>query len=461
MSMPGPLTFNAGLLYDVKSKNQKGALMMNQENIIQRIFGRDAPGAVSPSTEILAGLTTFLTMAYIITVNANILSDAGMDRVALITVTCLVSGIVTIVTGFFTNTPIAMAPGMGLNAFFAYTLVINEKIPWPIALGIVFIAGFVFLILTWVGLRKKLVDAIPPELLCAIAVGIGIFIAFMGVQNMGLVQDDPATLVKGGALTKTVLIGLAGLLTMIFLEIMKIKGSLLIGIFLATLLSIILGETPLPREVVSFKMDISAIFGKLDILGALKLGLIAPIFAMMFIDMFDSIGSLLGLAREADMMDKDGKVPKLDRLLTIDACGTMFGSVCGTSPATTYVESASGIAGGGRTGLTSVTAGLLFLLSIIFVPVLAIVPAYATAPALIMVGFFMMKNIVNIDFKKLEIGFPSFLIIIMIALSYSISKGLAFGFISYTLIKIFTGKLKEIKPALWVVTVLCLLFFIV
>jgi len=434
---------------------------MSQESIIQKIFGRDLPGSVSPSTEILAGLTTFLTMAYIITVNANILSDANMDRVALITITCLVSGIVTIITGIFTNTPIAMAPGMGLNAFFAYTLVINEKISWPIALGIVFIAGFVFLILTWVGLRKKLVEAIPPELLCAIAVGIGIFIAFMGVQNMGLVQDDPVTLVKGGELTKTVLIGLAGLLTMIVLEIMKIKGSLLIGIFLATLLSVIFGETPLPKEVVSFKVDISPIFGKLDILGALKLSLIGPIFAMMFIDMFDSVGSLLGLAREADMVDKDGKVPKLDRLLTIDAAGTMFGAVCGTSPATTYIESASGIASGGRTGLTSVTTGLLFLLAIIFVPVLVIVPKYATAPALMMVGFYMMKNIINIDFKKMEIGFPSFLIIIMIALSYSISKGLAFGFISYTLIKLFMGKLKEIKPALWVVTVLCLLFFIV
>ncbi|MGD2085074.1 MAG: NCS2 family permease [Candidatus Aminicenantes bacterium] len=433
---------------------------MNQERFFKRLFGKNRP-TFSAATEIIAGITTFLTMAYIIFVNPDILSAAGMDKTALIVITCLVSGIVTIVTGIFTNTPIAMAPGMGLNAFFAYTLVANEGIDWRVALGIVFIAGFVFLILTGVGLRKKLVDAIPGELLSAIAVGIGIFIAFMGLQNIGLIQDDPATLVKGGALTKTVLIGLAGLLTMILLEIMKIKGSLLMGILLATILAIILGETPLPKEVVSFQLDISPVFGKLDILGALKISLLAPIFTMMFIDMFDSIGSLLGLAREADLVDKQGKVPKLDKLLTIDAGSTMFGSVCGTSPATTYIESASGIASGGRTGLTSIMTGILFLLSIIFIPVLSIVPKYATAPALIMVGFFMMKNILNIDFKNLEIGFPSFLIIILIALSYSISTGLAFGFISFTLIKLFRGKWGEIPPALWVITILSLIFLIV
>jgi AGZA family xanthine/uracil permease-like MFS transporter len=444
---------------------------MKGETFIQKIFGRGllTQGNVSTPTELLAGLTTFLTMAYIITVNTHILSegilvdtslDADMVRFALITITCLVSGIVTLAAGIFTNSPIAMAPGMGMNAFFAYTLIRNQGIDWRVALGIVFIAGFVFLLLTLVGLRKKLVEAIPPGLLHAIAVGIGIFIAFMGLQNIGLVQDDPATLVKGGVLSKTVLIGLAGLLVMIVLEMIKIKGSLLIGIILATVLSVILGETTLPKDVVSLEIDMKPIFAELDILGALKISLIAPIFTMMFIDMFDSIGSLLGLAREADLVDKDGQVPKLGRLLTVDSCGTMFGAVCGTSPATTYIESAAGIASGGRTGLTSVVTGVLFLLAIIFVPVLAIVPKYATAPALIMVGFFMMKNIVNIDFKNLEIGFPSFLIIIMIALSYSISTGLAFGFISFTLLKLFRGKIAEIKPALWVVTILCVLFFI-
>ncbi|MCP4218701.1 MAG: NCS2 family permease [bacterium] len=411
-------------------------------------------------TEVIAGITTFLTMAYIIFVNADILSAAGMDKTALITVTCLVSGLVTIITGIFANAPIAMAPGMGLNAFFAFTLVLNQKLKWEVALGVVFIAGVIFLLLTLGGLRKKLVEAIPVELLSAIAVGIGIFIAFMGLQNIGLVIDDPATLVKSAPLSKTVLIGLAGLLTMVVLEIKKIKGSLLIGILLATSLSIVLGESELPKEVISFKTNIGLIFGKLDIIGALKVSLIAPIFSMLFIDLFDTVGSLLGLAKEADMIDETGNIPKLDKLMNIDAGASMLGAVCGTSTTTTYIESASGIAAGGRSGFTSIVTGLMFLSAILFIPVFTVVPPYATAPALIMVGFFMMRNILAIDFKNLEIGFPSFIIILMIALSYSISTGLAFGFLSYTLIKVLRGKAGEIKPALWVINGLCLLFFI-
>jgi AGZA family xanthine/uracil permease-like MFS transporter len=413
------------------------------------------------TTEIIAGITTFLTMAYIIFVNADILSAAGMDRTGLIAITCIVSGVVTIIAGFVTNAPIAMAPGMGLNAFFAYTLVLNQKIEWQIALGIVFIAGFVFLLLTVTGLRKKIVEAIPQELLSAIAVGIGIFIAFMGLQNLGLVIDDKATLVKSGALTKTVLIGLAGLLTMIILEMFKIKGSLLIGIFFSTILSLILGEAALPDKFVSFETNMSMILGKLDILGALKISLLAPIFTMLFIDLFDTIGSLLGLSQQIEMADEKAKPLNLNRLFTIDASASMFGAVCGTSTTTTYIESAAGIASGGRTGLTAIVSGILFIAAIPLIPVFAIVPSHATAPALLMVGFFMMKNILKIDFKNLEIGFPSFIIILMIALSYSISTGLAFGFLSYSLIKIFRGKIREIKPALWVINLLCLLFFIV
>ncbi len=414
-----------------------------------------------PSTEVIAGVTTFLTMAYIIFVNADILANTGMDKVALIVVTCLVSGVVTILTGVITRSPIAMAPGMGLNAFFAYTLVLGQKVPWEIALGIVFISGFVFLVLTLAGLRQRIVEAIPHDLLSAIAVGIGVFIAFIGLQNMGLVVGNPITLVAAGALKRPVLIGLGGLLVMLILEMKRVKGSLLIGILAATVASIVAGDTVLPEKFWAFELNISPIFLKIDILGALKVAFIAPIFTLMFMDMFDSIGSILGLAQEADMVDKDGKIPMLDRLLVVDAAATMFGAVCGTSTTTTYIESASGIACGGRTGLTSVVTGALFLLAIIFVPVLAIVPSCATAPALIMVGFFMMKNIQKINFKNLEIGFPSFIIIILIALTFSISTGLAFGFLSYTLIKLFQGKWAEIKPALWVIDVLCLGFFAV
>ncbi len=432
---------------------------MNSEGKLMQWF---PGGKAGVSTEIIAGATTFLTMAYIIFVNAGILSATGMDKTALMAVTCLVAGVVTILTGLLTNSPIAMAPGMGLNAFFAYSLVLNEDldIQWPVALGIVFIAGFIFFLLSVAGVRKKLVEAIPRELLSAIAVGIGVFIAFIGLQNLGLVVDDKATLVRAAPLSKTVLLGLGGLLVMAVLELKKIKGSLLIGIFMVTAVSVIMGEVPLPKEVISFKTNMSSIFGKLDILGALKLSLLAPIFSMLFVDLFDSVGTLLGLAKDAEMIDEKGEMPKLTRLLNIDAGASMFGAICGTSTTTAYIESASGISVGGRTGLASVVTGGLFLAAMLFIPVFGIIPSYATAPALIMVGFFMMKNILDIDFKNLETGFPSFIIILMIALSYSISTGLAFGFLSYTLIKVFHGKIRDIKPALWIINLLCTLFFI-
>ncbi len=413
------------------------------------------------STEIIAGFTTFLTMAYIIFVNPQILSAAGMDKTELIIITCLVSGIITILTGLLTNTPIAMAPGMGLNAYFAYTLVINQKIDWRIALGIVFLSGLFFFLLTLIGLREKLVHAIPKDLLNGIAVGIGVFIAFIGLQNLGIIVKNPATMVSAGKITNTALIGLSGLLLIILLEIKKIKGSLLIGIAFSTVLGLIFGYTELPKHIISFNLHISKTFGKLDITGALKLGFLAPIFSLMFIDLFDSIGSLIGLAHEAEMVDEKGNIPKLNSLLAIDAAATMFGAIAGTSTTTTYIESAAGIESGGRTGLTSITTGLLFIIAIIFVPILSIVPSYATAPALIIVGFFMMKNIKKVDFQNIEVGFPSFIIIIMIALSYSISTGLAFGFLSYSLIKIMRGKLSELTITMWIIDFLSVLFFIV
>lgn len=412
-------------------------------------------------TEIIAGITTFLTMAYIIFVNPDILSAAGMDKGSLIVVTCLVTGIITILTGIFTNTPIAMAPGMGLNAFFAYSLVLGEKIRWEVALGIVFISGFVFFVLSLLGLRKKLIKAIPSELLNAIAVGIGIFIAFMGLQNLGLVIKNDVTMVAAGTINMSVLIGLVALLLMIVLEIKKVRGALLLGIVFATVLSILFKDSQLPDKIISLNIDMSPLFGKLDIAGAMKVAFLAPIFTLMFIDLFDSMGSLLGLAREADMINEKGEIPQLGKLLGIDALGTMFGAVGGTSTTTTYVESASGIASGGRTGLTSVVTGLSFLLAMLFVPLISIVPKNATAPALIMVGFFMMKNIMKIDFKNIETGFSSFVIIIMIAFSYSISKGLAFGFLTFSLIKVLRGKGGEIRLTLWFINILSLLFFLV
>lgn len=407
--------------------------------------------------EVVAGATTFLTMAYIIFSQPNILSPTGMDKDALIAVTCIVSAIATIITGFLANAPIAMAPGMGLNAFFAY-LVISGKMDWPTALGVVFLSGLFFLILTVLGLRKRVVEAIPASLISAIAVGIGLFITFMGLADLGIVVSDAITIVSAGPITSTVLIGLVGLLVMIYLEAKKIRGALLIGILVSTILAAIFGKIELPQRLVSFDISISPIALKLDILGALKWGFFGSIFTLMFIDMFDSIGTLVACCHQAGMVDKNNRIKGLDRLLGIDAIATMVGALFGTSTTTSYAKSAAGIEQGGRSGLTSIVTGILFLLALLFIPVVRIVPEYATAPALIMVGLFMMKEVKKIDFANIEEAFPAFIIMVMIALSYSISTGLAFGFVSYTVIKLVSGKARDIKPAMWIIALLCLLF---
>jgi len=415
--------------------------------------------------ECVAGLTTFLTMAYIIFVNPSILSLEGieltgverMDKQALIAVTCLVSGIATIIVGVVAKAPIAMAPGMGLNAFFA-TLLISGKMDWQTALGAVFLSGFFFLILTLLGMRKRLVEAIPESIISAIAVGIGLFITFMGLVKLGIVVGDEHTLVKAGPLNGSVLIGLFGLLVMIVLEKKKIKGGLVAGILAATALAAIFGKIAMPEKLVSLDMNLQAIAFKLDILAALKWSFFGSIFTLMFIDMFDSLGTLVACCHQADMVQPDGKIKGLDKLLGIDAVATMIGAVLGTSTTTSYIESAAGIEQGGRTGLTSIVTGVLFLIALPLVPVVGIVPAYATAPALIMVGLFMMREVKRIDFANLEEAFPAFIIIVMIALSYSISTGLAFGFVSFTIIKLVSGKVRDVKPAMWIIALLSVLF---
>ena len=428
--------------------------------MLNRIFKLQSRNS-SVKSETIAGTTTFLTMAYIIFVNPSILSEAGMDKASLVAVTCLVTAAATIATGFFANAPIAMAPGMGLNAFFAYTLVITQKISWQTALGVVFLSGLLFMILTLIGLRKKLVEAIPASLVSAISVGIGLFITFIGLQNLGIIIYNPATLVKAGNLNSSIMIGLAGLIVMIFLEIKKIKGSLLIGIIFSTLLAILLGKVNRPQSFISTDISIAAIALKLNIVDALKWSLFGSIFSLMFMDMFDSIGTLVACCSEAKMTDETGKIKELDRILAIDAGATMFGALLGTSTTTSYIESAAGIEEGGRTGLTSVVTGILFLVAALFVPLVGIVPVYATAPALIMVGLFMMKEIKKIDFTQIENAFPAFIIIIMIAFSYNISTGLAYGFISFVLLKTIAGKAKAVKPAMWLITGLSILYFVI
>ncbi len=401
--------------------------------------------------EIIAGITTFLAMAYIAFVNPEILSVTGMNKSALIGVTCLVTAVSTIAVGVFTNTPVAMAPGMGLNAFFAYSLVLGGAVNWETALGIVFLSGLLFLVLTIMGVRQAIVRSIPHSLIISISVGLGIFITFIGLVNLGLVVKNEATLVGLGPINSNVLIGLFGLLIIIILEIKKIKGALVIGIFSATAVGIILGKITLPVSPVVFNVDISSIFFKIDILAALRFSFMGAIFSLMFMDLFDSLGTLVAISYETNMVKKDGNIPKLGRLLCIDAAATMFGALMGTSTTTSYLESATGVKEGGRTGLTSIVTGVIFLTGLLFIPVIGIVPSYATAPALIMVGLYMMRHIVDINFKDLEVAVPCFLVIILVSLTYSISTGLAFGFIFYVLIKIILRKFGEIPLILWII----------
>lgn len=411
--------------------------------------------------EIFAGTTTFLTMAYIIFVNPSILSLAGMDRGALITVTCVSAAIGTAIAGLWVNVPFAMAPGMGLNAFFTFTLVMGAGATWQEALGVVFISGVLFLILTMTGLREKIIEAIPLELRLAVGAGIGLFIAFIGMKEMGLIVANPATLVGLGKIDIKVALGLIGFVIMGLLEIKKIKGGILIGILVTTVLGMIAGVVSIPTEFVSIPPSMAPIAFKLDIIGALKLSMIGPIFSFMFVDLFDSLGTIMACANEAGMIDENGKIEKVSKILEADAAATVIGSLLGTSTTTTFVESASGIADGGRTGLTSVTTAILFLVALFFAPIIGIVPAFATSPALMLVGVYMFKNLLDIDFHKIEIAIPCFLTIIMMPLTYSISTGVAFGFISYVAINLATDHRKNIRPTMWIIAALSIVEILV
>jgi AGZA family xanthine/uracil permease-like MFS transporter len=433
------------------------------EQMLERLFKLRQRGT-NPRTEAIAGLTTFLTAGYIIFINPAILADAGMDKGALITVTCLVAFLATMLMALWANAPLMMAPGMGLNAFFAYTLVLGHGLTWQTALGVVFLSGVFFLILTILGLRERIVRAIPIPLRLAASVGIGLFIAFIGLKNLGLIAKNPATLVQLGEMSGAVIVGLCGLLFIAVLESFKIRGSILIGVVVTTVAGMLLdavgifpGLAPLPSEIVSLPPSIAPIAFQLDIMGALKFSLWASIFSFMFVDLFDSLGTLLAVCREAKMEDKNGHIPALPRMLTADAVATVGGALLGTSTTTTYIESAAGVADGGRTGLTSVVTACLFLAAAFFTPLIGAVPTFATAPALIIVGIFMLRGVSQIDFHDFEIALPSFLTLILMPLTFSIANGLAFGFSSYVLLKILRGRIKECDPVLIVIAVLSLI----
>jgi len=438
---------------------------------MEKLFKLKAHGT-SVGKEIVAGLTTFMTMAYILAVNPQILSATGMDAGALFTATAIAAAIATICMAFFANYPIALASGMGLNAFFAFGIVLGGGYSWQIALTAVLIEGLIFILLALFKFREKIVNAIPNNLKLAITAGIGLFIAVVGMNNTGFFVADGG-LLSGGAFTspQTVL-AFVGIVVIAILLKAKVKGAVLLGILATWLLAMgaqLIGwyvpnpdagvYSVIPSAVASMPPSISSIFFKFDFAGAWKLGLdfVLVVFAFLMVDMFDTVGTLVGVAKQANLLDKDGKLPKAGRALMADAVGTTAGACLGVSTVTSYIESAAGVGVGGRTGLTSLSTAFFFLLALFLSPLFLTIPGFATAPALIVVGVMMMKAVKSIDWEDYSIAIPAFLAIIFMPMTYSIANGILIGFLAYTLIKVFTGKAKDVSIIIYVVDVLFIL----
>lgn len=426
-------------------------------SFVERYFKVREKGS-SVRTELLAGLTTFIAMAYILFVNPNILADAGIPKDAAIASTIWIAALASLAMGVFANYPVALAPGMGLNAFFAYYVCGVLGLHWTVALGAVFFSGVLFLILTVGGIRQAIINAVPRDLKLAISVGIGLFIAFIGLKGTGLIVENSATYVALGHVTApTTLLSLFGLLFTAALMARNIHGAILIGIFVTTILAMAFGMTPAPQgfgDIISTSLPhMGATFGQLDLAGAWNYGLVSIIFTFTVVELFDNMGTLIGLTTKAKMVKPDGHIENIDKALTTDAVGTMVSAVFGTSTVTSYIESAAGIASGGRTGLTAVAAGMLFLTALLFTPLIGLVPAFATAPALILVGALLMSEVGKIDFSDFTNALPAFLTIIMMPLTSSIANGFAFGFISYTVMKLFAGQYKKISWIMYLVSI--------
>lgn len=414
------------------------------------------------ATEVMAGFTTFMAMAYIIFVNPSFLSQTGMDFTAVMIGTCIAAAVGTLLTGFMANVPFAQAPGMGLNAFFTFTVCFGMGYSWQQALAIVLLSGILFLLVAISPLRSKIISSIPASLKSAISVGIGLFIALIGFFNAGIItaNNNLLSLNLAGA---PQLLALGGLLLTAIFMMLKLKGAILFGIIVTTIVALIIGVAKLPTDVALHNISLAPIFFKFDF-NLLSLGLIpliTTILSFTLVDMFDTVGTLIGTAENAGMLDKDGNLPRGDRALIADAIATCAGACLGTSTVTTYVESATGIEQGGRTGLTSVIVGILFLLAILLAPIAGIVPAAATAPALIIVGILMMGSVSKIDWKNLEVAIPAFLTVVVMPFAYSISDGIGFGFISYTLIKLIRGKTHEVHWLMWILSSLFVLKYLV
>lgn len=415
-------------------------------------------------TEVVAGITTFMTMAYILIVNPSILSAAGMDQGAVFTATALSALVATLIMGLYAKLPFAQAPGMGLNAFFAFTVVLGMGYSYQFALTAVFLEGIIFILLTLFNVREAIVDSIPANIKKAISVGIGLFIALIGLEGAGIIvhPQDGGTIVALGDITSgTALLAIIGILITGILLVRQVKGALFIGMLITAVVGIPMGVTPVPTSIVSVPPSISSVFLQFEWSNIFSIDMLIVLFTLLFMDMFDTIGTLVGVATKAKMLDENGKVPNIKKALFADAVGTTFGACVGTSTVSTFVESASGVAEGGRTGLTAVSTGIMFALALFFSPVFASITSAVTCSALVLVGLFMIEPIKEIELNDYTEAIPAFLTIIMMPLAYSISDGIVFGVISYIVLKLFAGKAKDISFTTIIVGVIFLLKFLI
>jgi AGZA family xanthine/uracil permease-like MFS transporter len=421
--------------------------------MLERLFQLNAHNT-NVRTEILAGVTTFLAMAYILFVNPSILGETGMDKGAVFVATCLAAAIGSTVMGLIANYPIALAPGMGLNAFFTYTVVLHMGYTWQVALGAVFISAVMFFILSIFKIREWIINSIALPLRSAIAAGIGLFLALIALKNAGIVVANPDTLVGMGDLTKPgPILAILGFFLIVALEALRVKGAVLIGILAVTIISIVLGFSPF-GGVMSAPPSLMPTLLQLDIKGALNIGLFSVIFSFLFVDLFDNSGTLIGVAKRAGLMGKDGYMPKMGRALIADSAAAMAGSLLGTSTTTSYIESAAGVSAGGRTGLTAVVVAILFLLALFFAPLAGSVPEFATAPALLFVAVLMMSGLAEIEWDDITVAAPVVITALAMPFTFSIANGIAFGFISWTAIKTLSGRWSDLNPALVILSIL-------
>jgi adenine/guanine/hypoxanthine permease len=420
--------------------------------LLERYF-RLKENQTTVRAEFLGGLTTFITMAYIVVVNPQILSKAGMPVDGVVFATCISAAAATLVMGLYANYPIALAPGMSLNAYFTYSVCLGMHVPWQTALGVILLSGIFFLILTVSRVREQIVNGIPDCLKHSTAGGIGMFIAFVGLRNANLVVANPATFVSLGSFSnREAQLACVGLAIMLVLITRKITGAILIGVIATTVLGILRGMSAWPGHVLSLPHPATT-WLKLDLRGALHLGLLEIVFVFLFVDLFDNVGTLLGVCEQGGFV-KNGKIPRVGRALISDAVGTVFGALTGTSTVTSYIESAAGVAAGARTGLSNIFVTGLFLLAVFFTPLAAAIPGYATAPALIVVGALMTESIGRVTWSDFTDAIPAFVTLLATPLTFSIATGLSLGLISYTLVKVAAGRFREVSPVIWILTIL-------